>query len=353
MALLGAEAERQRLNAQQLVSVLRSVDAAVLAVDVENRRIFANPAADQLLPSLPRLPQLQEDAAAVMATGKPWHGRRELADGRTLEVHVTPLVHPPGCVLVARDLTSLARLETVRQDFVAGISHELRTPLSSVAGYAELLRDEPDAERRAAYAGAIIRNAARLTRLAQDLVTLSAVETGAYPFQFEAVEIRAAVAAAIEVLRPLAAQRQCELRVGRLEEARVRADREALHRVLQNLIENALVHGGRDLEPDVVLRVEISGERQHSFYLLRVRDNGVGIGSTDQPRVFERFYRGRRHPEETHGTGLGLALVKHMVREHGGSITLESELGAGSTFGLRLPLMTNGSDPATSGEPRS
>ncbi|MGH9485223.1 MAG: sensor histidine kinase [Terriglobales bacterium] len=344
-----AESEGLRRSAARLGAVLESVDAAVLAVDAGQRRWFSNAAADRLLPSLPRLPQLLQWMESVASSGEPWNSRLEMPDGRTLEVHITPLGGGPGggadggavtgSVVVARDITDRVHLETARRDFIAGISHELRTPLTSIQGYAEMLRrnPEPEAEVRAEYLDVIARNTARLTRLAHDLVTLSALETRTYPFHFEPVEAASLGAPALDVVAPLARERGCRLALGPLGSGWLCADREALHRVLLNLLENALVHGGGGAG----VAVELSGQIEGGAYVYRVRDTGAGISSSDLPRVFERFYRVDRSHASTaggHGSGLGLALVKHIVREHGGTVELASALGAGTTVTVRLPL---------------
>lgn len=336
-----AESEGLRQSTARLGAVLESVDAAVLAVDGGQVRWFSNPAADRLLPSLPRLPQLLQWMESVASSGEPWNSRLEMPDGRTLEVHITPLGGGPrgsGSVVVARDITDRVHLETARRDFIAGVSHELRTPLTSIQGYAEMLRrsPEPEAEVRAEYLDVIARNTARLTRLARDLVTLSALETRTYPFHFEPVEAASLGAPALDVVAPLAREHGCRLALGMLGSGWLRADREALHRVLLNLLENALVHGGGG-----GVAVELSGQIEGGAYVYRVRDTGAGISSSDQPRVFERFYRvdrGRASTAGGHGSGLGLALVKHIVREHGGTVDLASALGAGTTVTVRLPL---------------
>jgi len=327
---LGAEREL----AGVLAGVLHSVDAAVLAVDARLRRIFSNPVADGLLPSLQRLPQLVQWVEGVLESGEAWNARLPLPDERTLDVHLTPMTTPAGaaCVIAARDITATVRLETARKDFIASISHELRTPLTSIQGYAEMLQqgERLPEKTREEYLDAVVQNTARLARLARDLVTLSSVETGTYPFRFEVLEGASLVEPVLQVLAPQARELGSELRMGAMAPGRIRADRDAMHRVLLNLAENALLHGGAGVE------VEIAAGPADGGFQYQVRDNGVGIGSSDQPRVFERFYRVVRQGQAS--TGLGLALVKHIVLEHGGQVELQSALGQGSTFTIRLPL---------------
>lgn len=348
-----------------LEAILNSMAAAVLALDAHGRRLYANAAAERLfelvwqpsrgglpptrVPELHRQPGLMRRIEAVILDQQPRTERVEMSNGRQLDVYLTPLPVPEGgCVIVARDVTDVVRLEATRKDFIAGISHELRTPLMSIQGYAEILREQPDLPEasRGEFLDCILQSTGKLSRLARDLVALSTMETGNYPFHFTRFEAAALIDPALAMLAPLAGARGCELVVERRGPGSIRADAEAIQRVLVNLIENAIVHGaGPARERGQPLRVAVSGETQDEKYLFRVCDNGPGIGSADQHRIFERFYRVRRGPDETGGTGLGLALVKHIVMEHGGRISLQSALGHGSTFTVTLPLAAPPADP--------
>lgn len=333
--------------------VLEHMQAAVVEFDARLQWRFLNPAAERLLERLPRLPQLLVRAAAAVREGAAWQGRVELPDERTLEVAVTPLGAAParGALLEAREVTATVRLETTRRDFIAALSHELRTPLASIQGYGELLAHNPDAaaEERHAWLLGILESSERLTRLTADLTTLSALETGTYPLRPEVFEAAELAEPVLRVLRPQAQTRGAALVSPPWGEGRIRGDAGALHRLLLNLVENALRHGGR-AGAEAPLRVELvgwaegrdtpapaQGAAASPWYVIRVRDNGAGIASRDQARIFERFYRVPGRTAE--GTGLGLALVKHIAQEHGGTVTVESELGEGTTFTVRLPLV--------------
>ena len=356
---LQAEASLQRQAAARLQPVLESLDTAVIAVDGGRRLLYANPAARRMFSlgaapppgsrgaALLRIPQLRQWLDDVQLTGSAAVGRVDLPDDRILQVEVTPLETVTlGMVVLARDVTGMIQLETMRRDFIAAVSHELRTPLTSILGYAETLLQEPaptpPEQRR--FLAVILQNATRLTRLAQDLVTLSSIETGTYPFHFQEVEAAALVGPALDVVTPAARKRGCRIVVEALARGRVRGDPDALHRVLLNLLDNAIIHGGSDTQ--IFVRGAVVGKN----YELVVRDTGTGIGSLDQRRIFERFYRvDKSHSQAGGGSGLGLALVKHIVKEHGGVINLESTLGMGSTFRLRLPLAHNAGDGPVAG----
>jgi len=351
---LQGEATQQQQAAARLQQVLDSLDTAVIAIDGDRRLLYANPAARRMFSlgaapavgsrgaALLRIPQLRQWLEEVQGTGSAAVGRVDLPDERILQVEVTPLeTVARGMVVLARDVTGTIQLETMRRDFIAAVSHELRTPLTSILGYAETLLQQPPpaAPEQQRFLEVILQNASRLTRLAQDLVTLSSIETGTYPFHFQTVEAAGLVRPALDVVIPLARKRGCVIATETLAPGAVRVDPDALHRVLLNLIDNAIIHGGPGT------RIFLSGAVVGEHYELAVRDTGGGIGSLDQRRIFERFYRvDKSHSQAGGGSGLGLALVKHIVKEHGGVIQLESTLGMGSTFRLRLPLAHNAGD---------
>lgn len=345
----GSEPAHETHRLRQMVE---SLDTAVIAVDADRRLLYLNPAGQALLhlsekpvvgarlTALARVPELARELDRLAPAATVRLDRLELADGRVWQLELVALDDPPGSAAVlARDVTGVARLENLRRDFIAAVSHELRTPLTSIRGYAELLREDAAAspEQRREFVETIAANARRLERLAQDLVTLSSLETGQYPFHFQLLDPGQLLAPAVAVLAPLAAERGCRLRVEAAASGCVRADADALHRVLLNLIENAILHGGAGAEIFVAGR-PVALESGKQAYRLEVRDTGAGIGSADQPRVFERFYRvDRSHARANGGSGLGLALVKHIVREHGGEVSVTSQLGQGSTFVCTLP----------------
>jgi two-component system phosphate regulon sensor histidine kinase PhoR len=224
---------------------------------------------------------------------------------------------------VLHDVTRLRRLETVRRDFVANVSHELRTPVAAIQGYSEAMLDGATDLK---YAEVIHRNALRLGRLVADLLQLSrleALEPG--DITHEAVEVRPiaehvaeTVGGAITVEVPT--------------DLVVRGAPDGVERMLLNLTENAVKYGH-------AASVTIRGARKQDVAEISVEDQGPGIPSQHLPRIFERFYR--VDPARTTsegGTGLGLAIVKHLAESMGGGVSVESEVGKGSRFTVRLPI---------------
>jgi len=250
---------------------------------------------------------------------------------------------------VLRDLTETERVEKTRRDFIANVSHELRTPLTSIQGYSETLLDtipENSGSTRE-FLEIIRKNTTRMARLTEDLLTLARVESGETRFETQPIPPAELLHDAEESFREIARGQGVDLQIidsnngsGSIESLpMVLADREAIHQVFSNLIDNAMKYGrsgGRiQLGAQFVPASSPGRPRGIEFY---VRDYGAGISSEHLPRLFERFYRvDKARSRESGGTGLGLAIAKHIMRAHGGSIRAESELNHGSTFVFTLP----------------
>ena len=240
-----------------------------------------------------------------------------------------------GAVLVLHDISELRRLERVRRDFVANVSHEFKTPLTAIQGFAETLLggalDDPKNSRR--FLEIIREHAARLGRLTDDLMKLSLIEAGKLEMEFRAVPVADVVNPCVETARLRAAPKQLTLVVevpGDLPP--VRGDARRLQEVLQNLLDNAVQYtpaGGR---------IRVQAERREAEVVIAVSDTGIGIPHAEQERIFERFYRvDAARSREVGGTGLGLSIAKHLVEAHGGRLSVESDVGRGSTFRVFLP----------------
>ena len=312
---------------------------AVIAVDVGGRVQWANRGMDRLLQRAPRLnaPLIDSVRAPDFLAAIQQAAREQavvsartntIVSGRTFDVTAAPMPGG-GAVAVLRDLTETERMEKSRRDFIANVSHELRTPLTSIQGYTETLLDHPLADNPVRDFLEIIRkNAARMSRLTEDLLTLARVESGEQRFEVEPVSAEELLRDALESFREVARSYGVELTIENLaSSSHVNADREAIHQVFSNLIENALKYASAGKK--VILGACLATQGIE-FY---VRDFGPGIASGHLPRLFERFYRvDKARSRESGGTGLGLAIAKHIVLAHGGTIRAESELNHGSTF---------------------
>lgn len=340
--------ERVQTSQRELETLLNSMQDAVIAVDADTRIQWANRGMNRLLSNAPRLNAPLVDsvrdpdflsAIQVAVRDQMVNSTRSstIAPGRIFDVTAAPMPGG-GAVAVLRDLTETERMEKTRRDFIANVSHELRTPLTSIQGYAETLLDGTSENNHSREFIEIIRkNAARMSRLTEDLLTLARVESGEQRFDIQTVSADELLQDALESFREVARSHGIEL----LEEntaldRSVDADREAIHQVFSNLIENALKYAA--VGKKVVLGARKTKGRVEFF----VRDFGPGISSEHLPRLFERFYRvDKARSRESGGTGLGLAIAKHIVLAHGGTIRAESELNHGSSFLFTLPTASN------------
>ncbi len=329
---------------RQLETLLNSMEDAVIAVDPDQRVQWANQSMDRLVPQHTRLnvPVVEtvRDPDFLRAVRGAIESRSVLTaratsilPARTFEVTAAPMPGG-GAVAVLRDLTETERVEKTRRDFIANVSHELRTPLTSIQGYTETLLDSAtgnDAERD--FLEIIRKNATRMSRLTEDLLTLARVESGEQRFDIQPVPPGELLQEAVQNFREVARAQKIELQIEDTSTSDVSADRDAIHQVFSNLIDNALKYAATS---DHIVLGARPAELGVEFY---VRDFGPGIPSEHLPRLFERFYRvDKARSRESGGTGLGLAIAKHIMLAHDGTIRAESELNHGSTFLFILPL---------------
>jgi two-component system, OmpR family, phosphate regulon sensor histidine kinase PhoR len=269
--------------------------------------------------------------------------RISLEDGRWFRVNAVSLRNgterPSGSILVLHDITEIQRLETVRSDFVANVSHELRTPLTAIRGYVETLLHNPPAEPADAkqFLTIIARHSERLSRLTEDLLTLSDLESGARKMTFKPVEAGHLIQRVLEVFWDRAGKKNVTLSYLISSDCPlIFGDSDRLQQLFINLVDNAVKYtpaGGS---------VTISGRHvateAHSEVEIAVADTGAGISEKDLPRLTERFYRvDKARSRELGGTGLGLAIVKHIVQAHGGELKIDSVLNKGTTVSVFLP----------------
>jgi two-component system phosphate regulon sensor histidine kinase PhoR len=328
---------------RQLETLLNSMQDAVIAVGADGRVQWANRGMERLIPQRTRLnaPVVEtvRDPQFLAAVRDATSGKQissvravSIVPGRTFDVTAAPLPGG-GAVAVLRDLTETERVEKTRRDFIANVSHELRTPLTSIQGYTETLLDNPsDNGHGREFLEIIRKNAARMSRLTEDLLTLARVESGEQRFDAQPTTPAELLNDAVESFRDIVRAQGMELSVEEVADMTVNADREAIHQVFSNLIENAMKYAGSGKR--IVLGAR-PAERGVEFY---VRDFGPGIASEHLPRLFERFYRvDKARSRESGGTGLGLAIAKHITLAHSGTIYAESELNHGSIFLFTLP----------------
>jgi two-component system phosphate regulon sensor histidine kinase PhoR len=276
---------------------------------------------------------------------------------RWYEAIVTPIspagIAPgPDLVLLAfHDLTPLRRVEEMRADFVANASHELRTPLAALSGFIDTLqgpaREDPAARER--FLAIMQVQANRMARLIDDLLSLSRIELNAHLRPDKEVDLVAIIRQVVDGLQTLARDRDVVVKTSAASgPLLVLGDRDELIRVFENLVENALKYAASGKELDIRLSLGQGADGRNEGRVA-VRDYGPGIAPEHLPRLTERFYRVDVSESRAQGgTGLGLALVKHILNRHGGRLTIESVLGQGATFTAHLPTVGAKENPQAS-----
>ncbi len=343
--------ERLSQESNRLDAILKSMREGVLAVDHQLRVQFTNQALetalglrtpvarDTPLVGVVRDPAFLRLISQVVATGAPATCRLQFSgsDSAIFEAHASPFAVPPhrGALAILHDITGIERLERVRRDFVANVSHELRTPLAAIRGYAETLLGGAleDSTHNRRFVEIIQAQAIRLNNIATDLLTLSDLESGRRDTDPGPVSVEDAVNTALLTVETEARIRGVSMVRGRIHDAVVIGHAIRLEQALVNLLDNAVKFN----KPGGEVRIETS-EGADGRIRISVSDTGVGIPSSDVPRIFERFYRvDKARSREVGGTGLGLSIVRHVVERMEGTIGVESRLGQGSTFTISFP----------------
>jgi two-component system phosphate regulon sensor histidine kinase PhoR len=351
---------------RELEALLDSMQDAVVAVDAAGRIQWTNQKMQRLIPGASvsgavrvghalvqtiRDPEVLECVKAALEERAVCERRTtSLLPGRIFEVNASPMPGG-GAVAVLHDITRIEQMERTQRDFVANVSHELRTPLTSISGYVETLLDhEPLGPQAREFLATILKNATRMNRLTEDLLTMTRVESREAEMHPAPVRADVLVRDAVEAMRGLVQDAAADLEIGETTGAEVFADTDSVVQVLGNLIENAIkygqakhaarcrvVVGAREVVLDAT---DADGglSKEAGSVEFSVRDFGQGIASEHLTRIFERFYRvDKARSRESGGTGLGLAIARHVVEMQGGTIRAESELNSGSNFLVTLP----------------
>jgi two-component system phosphate regulon sensor histidine kinase PhoR len=351
-------------QAPLIESLIGGLPQPAIVLDREGRVIAFNEAATTIAPALHRgepalitlrMPELVDAIRRASKRREPQRVEffERVPFDRWFEAFVTPVKlasaggEPSDILLMTfNDLTPLRRVEEMRADFIANASHELRTPLAALLGFIETLQGpaKDDSVARDKFLAIMQGQATRMARLIDDLLSLSRIELNAHLQPNTPVDLAPIVRQVVDGLLMLARDRGVEIKVAAPPEALiVLGDRDELIRTLENLVENALKYGAAGKRVDITLtrgqtRVGTPEAR------VAVRDYGPGIAPEHLPRLTERFYRVDVADSRAQGgTGLGLALVKHVLNRHGGRLTIESTLGQGATFIMQLPLRTGDS----------
>jgi two-component system, OmpR family, phosphate regulon sensor histidine kinase PhoR len=349
----GIDQTKQIFSAGSLFEATMSgMREGLLVVNKDMRVVASNPAAHKLFNASltklqsQRLTELTRNPAIYSAfldglKGKEVSGVKVETHGperQVFDLRVVPIGSAngngaEGALGVFFDITRTERLELVRQEFLSNVSHELRTPLTSIMAFVETLEsgatDDPESCQR--FLSIIRKNASRMHTLIDDILDLTAIESGNVQLGAGPVNLHELVNDVCASLPNQASARKVSLQNNVPPGTFVYADARRLEQMLTNLIDNGIKFSSENGTVSIAYQ---SGSRDQ----ILVQDNGDGIPAQHLERLFERFYRiDRARSRELGGTGLGLAIVKHLALLHGGEVTVESELGKGSTFTIHLP----------------
>ena len=338
----------------ELEAVFSSMVEGVFGVDQEERLLGMNPSAARIvgcnvaavqgrtIQEVIRLSELQRFVVGALSSEESvekdlvLYGEAE----RIVQARGTPLRDAEGkrigVLVVLNDVTRLAKLENIRKDFVANVSHEIKTPITAIRGFVETLQEgrTQDQEETRRFLEIIHRHVDRLEAIVEDLLTLSRMEKEAETegIPLEDHTVRDILARAVQACGDKAESKKIHLEIDCREDLKARMDPQLLEQAVVNLIDNAINYS----EEGKSVTIKALERAQEIF--IQVQDQGCGIERKHLDRVFERFYRvDKSRSRKLGGTGLGLAIVKHIVQSHGGRVSIESQLGVGSTFTLQLP----------------
>jgi signal transduction histidine kinase/DNA-binding NarL/FixJ family response regulator len=335
------DSEREKLEA-----ILRGDWGGVVLVDEQKRVSFCNDAACAALglvaeralglPLEQAIPQTHLRDIASLFDQKAETAQREISleDGRTVDAQIAQ-IDGVGWALVVQDISHLKELERIRSEFVSSVSHDLRTPLATILGYVDLLLSSGElSERGREFAGFIRESAESVTRFIDDLLEIGRIEAGR-DLEMCSCDLLAVIERAVHSCQPLALEKGQELRWDPPQELPpISGSPHRLRQVMDNLLVNAVKYTG------VGGWVSVTAHAEGDHVVVRVADNGIGIPVSQQPYIFDRFYR--VDTEETagiEGTGLGLSIVKSVVEKHSGRVWVESSPGKGSAFTIVIPTL--------------
>jgi two-component system phosphate regulon sensor histidine kinase PhoR len=336
----------------KLEAILKSIVNGVIAFDDNEKILLINDAARKIL-NIKEKDLIGRHILEVVRNSKlhdlfedvkknknsPSRSLELNAFNKHLKVYTSPILHPIshqnlGFVLIIDDITEMRRLEKIRSEFVANVSHELRTPLTSIRGFIETLRngaiDNP--QTRDKFLDIIDFESERLTRLINDILTLSEIENVKEGYPKEEIELDNEIEDILYIMDKVARNKNITLKKDlNCTDLVINTNKDRFHQMMINLIDNGIKYtqeGGF---------VKVSTREEGDRIIIEVEDNGIGISKENIPRLFERFYRvDKSRSRKLGGTGLGLAIVKHIVESMKGEIFVESEVGRGTKFIIKF-----------------
>jgi PAS domain S-box-containing protein len=367
IAHLEARAKALEVQLNRQLTILNEVNDGIVVLDRQYNVAMLNPAASQLTGWTPEQAQgvscheifrchderdialCNTESCPLQATTATGEARRHVVvfhrqDGQHpwVEIACSIIAHradQPSFLCTLRDISESKKLEKLKSDFLANVSHELRSPLTIIYGYSQILERTLKDEELLYYAAAIHDESRHLTRLVEDLLDFSRIESGRLRLNLEWCDLSQVILETVKVYEGYSPRHAIRLNLS-LNSLPIRADPARIRQVLTNLINNAIKYSPEGSPIELTLTTEISSDtgRMERMARVGVRDEGPGIAPEHHQRIFERFYRVNPSSAGGEGVGLGLAISKAIVEGHGGKIWVESEPGKGSTFYFTLPM---------------
>ncbi len=326
----------------KLEAILESMESGVIAVDNNEKIILSNPYSKRLFDLVGDVIGKKISACIIdydlinFIREVPDIGSKEIKlfhpVEREIRVKKAPIISEGksqiGIVITLQDITDIKRLENMRSEFVANVSHELKTPLTSIKGFSETLRYVDNFETKNKFLNIIDKEAERLTNLISDILVLSNIEN-LNRMDNGKFKPREVIENIIDIVKREADKKQINIEFINEFDGNIVGSKDKFHQLALNLIENAIKYSNENGN------VKIITTSNKEYFIFKVIDDGIGIPKNDIPRIFERFYRVDKS-RSTRGTGLGLAIVKHIVKLFNGDITVDSEVGVGSSFTVKI-----------------
>ncbi len=326
----------------KLEAILESMDSGVIALDNNEKIILSNPYANKLFDLQGEV--IGKKMSSCIIDYDLINFIRELPDidsreiklfhpiEREIRVKKAPIIsgtkNQMGIVITVQDITDIKRLENMRSEFVANVSHELKTPLTSIKGFSETLRYVDDSETKNKFLNIIDKEAERLTNLINDILILSNIEN-LHKMENSNFSPKEVIENIIDIVRKQAEKSLIKIDFINDFNGEIIGSKDKFHQLALNLIENAIKYSNENGNVKIIITTN------DGYFILKVIDDGMGIPKNDIPRIFERFYRVDKS-RSTRGTGLGLAIVKHIVKLFNGDIIVDSKVGVGSTFTVKI-----------------
>lgn len=346
ITLLEISGERSKLNA-----IINQMADGLIAVDIDGQIIHLNPRFKQMMNLNEEnirgkkydeiIEKYNEKLTLTYLKDKNISSGNEvikLYDGNTFKANFVYLKNEDkevkGLILVLQDITEHERLDNMRKEFVANVSHELKTPLTTVKSYTETLLDGAIEDREISmdFLNVINKESDRMARLVKDLLQLAHLDHKKLDFKFAKFNINNLIDDIVKKLDISFKEKKHKLELKLTEkDILINGDKDKIEQVIQNILSNAIKY-----TPESGI-ISITTKVEEDYISIEIEDNGIGIPKEDLPRIFERFYRvDKARSRDAGGTGLGLSIAKHIVEEHGGNIYLDSEVGKGSIFKIKL-----------------